>query len=501
MTVPSMARTFLAALEGGSANHPALVVPDGPRLTYGALRDEAERMARTLAALGVRRGDRVATVLTRPADSVIAFFGAGLAATAAPLNPGLTETEYRALLSGVRARVVVVPPGQASAVRRARTEGMLVVDAALGADGKFRVDANASGRQEPEHPSEEDVALVLHSSGTTGRPKRVALRHRHLMESAERIRDTYGLSPEDVSLAVMPLFHVHGLVASVLAVLRSGGTVLLPPRFDHAAFSSLAADHSVTWCTAVPTFHQLVLARCRADAPRPSRLRFLRSASAKLSLRTLTDLEARFAVPVIEAYGMTEAAHQIASNPLPPGRRVPGSVGPGTGVRVAVVDEQSRFVTEAMPGEVVIRGPNVIERYDDDPEADAGSFVDGWFRTGDAGSLDTDGYVRLAGRIREVINRGGEKIMPLEIDEVLGSHPAVAAAACFGTPHPLLGEEVAAAVVLRQPVSKGVLLRHCRERLAAFKIPKRLFIVAELPRTPLGKVSRLRLASLLGVAA
>ena len=391
--------------------------------------------------------------------------------------------------------------GHDGAVRRARTDGTLVVDAALGPDGTFRVDARAGGRREPEGPSEEDVALVLHSSGTTGRPKRVALRHRHLMESAARIHHTYGLSPDDVSLVVMPLFHVHGLVAAVLAALDSGGTVVLPTRLDHGAFPELAAVHSVSWCTAVPTFHQLILARCRADTPRPPRLRFLRSASAKLALRTLADLEARFGVPVIEAYGMTEAAHQIASNPLPPGRRVPGSVGPGTGVRVAVVDEQGRFLSEAMPGEIVIRGPNVIECYDDDPESDAGSFVDGWFRTGDAGSVDADGYVRLAGRIREIINRGGEKIMPLEIDEVLGSHPAVAAAACFGMPHPILGEEVAAAVVLRHPVSKGVLLRHCRERLAAFKIPKRLYVVAELPRTPLGKVSRLRLASLLGAAA
>ncbi|MCI0525867.1 MAG: AMP-binding protein, partial [Nitrospira sp.] len=309
-------------------------------------------------------------------------------------------------------------------------------------------------------PSPEDVALVLHTSGSTGRPKRVPLKHFNLVVSAQNIVNTYQLNSRDVSLCVMPLFHVHGLVASVLATLLSGGTVVVPSRFNPLSFWRIVQDYHVTWYSAVPTIHQLLLARVgrSGGAERPAGaefLRFIRSCSAPLSAETMQRMEDAFGVPVLEAYGMTEASHQMASNPLPPESRKPSTVGSGTGVRISIMDSKGKHLEVGQPGEVVIQGPNVIQGYENNLEANATSFVDGWFRTGDQGILDEDGYLRLIGRIKELINRGGEKIAPNEIDDVLRTHPAVAEAVSFGVPHPTWGEEVEAAVVLREPVKES----------------------------------------------
>jgi acyl-CoA synthetase (AMP-forming)/AMP-acid ligase II len=294
----------------------------------------------------------------------------------------------------------------------------------------------------------------------------------------------------------MPLFHVHGLVASTLATLSTGGTVVVPAKFSPLSFWRVARDHGVTWYSAVPTLHQLLLARAGEPGDpgkKPSgteRLRFIRSCSAALPPQVMHALEAAFGAPVLEAYGMTEAAHQMASNPLPPADHKPGSVGPGTDVRISIMDKEGRHLAQGDQGEVVIQGPNVIRGYENNPEANASSFVDGWFRTGDQGYLDADGYLHLVARIKELINRGGEKISPREIDEVLLTHPAVAEAVCFGVPHRTWGEEVAAAVVLRDTASEADLLAYCRERLADFKRPKQIHITDAIPRTATGKIQR-----------
>jgi len=294
-----------------------------------------------------------------------------------------------------------------------------------------------------------------------------------------------------VSLCAMPLFHVHGLVASVLSTFLSGGAVVAPSRFNPLSFWRTARDFRATWYSAVPTLHQLLLAR--AEHPRPAgaeQLRFIRSCSASLPPQVMHDLEAAFGAPVLEAYGMTEAAHQMASNPLPPRAHKAGSVGPGTDVRISIMDKEGRHLPRGQEGEVVIQGPNVIRGYENNPEANASSFVDGWFRTGDQGRLDADGYLHLVARIKELINRGGEKISPREIDEVLLAHPAVAEAVCFGVPHATWGEEVAAAVVLRGAASEADLLAYCRERLADYKRPKHIHITDAIPRTATGKIQR-----------
>ena len=300
-------------------------------------------------------------------------------------------------------------------------------------------------------PSPDDVALILHTSGSTGRPKRVPIMHGNMAASTHNIVAHYGLSPEDVSLCVMPLFHVHGLVASTLSTLLSGGTVVVPGKFSPLSFWRTVRDTGATWYSAVPTIHNLLLARAGEDRPVGAEgLRFIRSCSAALPPEMMETMERVFGAPVLEAYGMTEASHQMSSNPQPPAARKAGSVGPGTGVKIGIMDEAGNLLAQGDRGEVVIQGPNVVAGYENNPEANAKSYTNGWFRTGDQGFLDSDRYLTLTGRIKELINRGGEKIGPREIDEVLLKHPAVAEAVAFGVPHPTWGEEVAAAVVLKE---------------------------------------------------
>jgi acyl-CoA synthetase (AMP-forming)/AMP-acid ligase II len=294
----------------------------------------------------------------------------------------------------------------------------------------------------------------------------------------------------------MPLFHVHGLVASVLSTLLSGGTVVVPARFNPLGFWRTVRDHRVTWYSAVPTIHQLLLARTGATRPAGAEnLRFIRSCSAALPVETAQKMESAFGTPVLEAYGMTEASHQMASNPLPPAAHKFGTVGPATGIRIGIMGDSGQILEPGAQGEVVIQGPSVITAYENNPEANAKSFVNGWFRTGDQGTLDAEGYLRLTGRLKEMINRGGEKIAPLEIDEVLLAHPAVSEAVAFGMSHPTWGEEVAAAVVLREPTGEPDLIAHCRERLADFKVPRKLYVVTSIPRTATGKIQRLNVAA------
>jgi acyl-CoA synthetase (AMP-forming)/AMP-acid ligase II len=438
----------------------------------------------------------VAIALPNGLPAIVAFLAASLAGTAAPMNQNYHTEEFRFYLEDTTARLLLCPPIGADAAREAARDRVPVLSVAQDAAGVVYLEG-ASKKTAVDAPSAEDIALVLHTSGSTGRPKRVPLRHSNLAVSAANVAGSYALTPEDVSLCVMPLFHIHGLVASTLATLFSGGTVVVPTKFNPLAFWRLVREKRVTWVTAVPTLHQLLLERAaRLDSTsRPGTLRFVRSCSSPLSPQVMRQVEEVFGVPVLEAYGMTEAAHQMASNPLPPQPRKAGLVGPATGsVRISIMDERGNHLEAGQRGEVVIQGPNVFRGYENNPEANASAFTDGWFRTGDEGRLDADGYLQLTGRIKELINRAGEKIAPQQIDEVLLAHPAVAEAVAFGFPHPMLGEEVAAAVVLRSPESESALLKFCHQRLAAFECPKKLHIVESIPRTATGKVQRRNVA-------
>ncbi len=478
----------------------AIILPeDGTRVSYSKLREQIQDVADTFAGMGIGRGDRVAMALPNGLPAVVCFLGAAVAGTAAPLNPGYREEEFRFYLEDTNAKLLVLPEEGAEAARAAAGDSVPILTVSV-EDGRVTL-VGGVGSKTADAPGADDVALVLHTSGSTGRPKRVPLKQSNLVTSVGNIIETYGLTADDVSLCVMPLFHVHGLMASLMATLGSGGTVVVPSKFNPMAFWRVVREYGVTWYSAVPTMHQLLLTRVRSgEQVETGKLRFIRSCSASLAPETMASMETAFSVPVLEAYGMTEASHQMASNPLPPGNRRAGSVGPGTGVRIGIMDEEGNLLGPGEHGEVVIQGANVINGYESNPEANATSFTNGWFRTGDQGFLDENGYLTLVARIKELINRGGEKISPREIDEVLMRHPAVAEAVCFGVPHRMLGEEVAVAVVLREDASatEAGLMEYCQERLADFKSPKKIHIVTSIPRTATGKLQRRVVAATYG---
>lgn len=461
----------------------ALVSPEtGVQLTYAELRRQVREMADAFASSGIIHGDRVAIALPNGIPVVVSFLAASFAGTAAPLNPAYRYDEFAFYLEDTNAKLLVAGEEGVEEARRAAAAVNIPI-----------LSVGAPGRRRAEQPGPGQIALILHTSGSTGRPKRVPIAHRNLVVSAQNIARHYQLTAADVSLCVMPLFHVHGLVASVLATLYSGGKVVVPAKFNALSFWRTVREYGVTWYSAVPTIHQVLLARAGSERPAGAEtLRFIRSCSSPLAPEHMLKMEEVFGVPVLEAYGMTEASHQMASNPLPPDARVPGSVGQATGIGIGIMDEEGNLLPPGTPGEVVIRGASVVSEYENNPEANKSSFTNGWFRTGDQGVLDGAGYLTLIGRLKEMIIRGGEKISPRELDELLLTHPAVAEAVCFGFAHPTWGEEVAAAVVLRpeRKATEADLLKFCKERVAEFKRPKKIHIVPVVPKTASGKIQR-----------
>ncbi len=499
---------MLAGVAGSSPASPAVLAPARPPLTYGGLLAAVEAGGRRLRALGLSREDRVALVLPNGPEMALAFLTVASVATVAPLNPAYREAELTFYLTDLRARALVLGSSPASDARMvARRLGIPIIELISeesGAAGCFHLNGETGLSPSSDDPAgADDAALVLHTSGTTARPKQVPLTHRNLVASAQGIRATLGLTPADRCLNVMPLYHIHGLMAAILASMAAGASVVCTPGFYAPEFFAWVAAFNPTWYTAVPTMHQALLARAaeHRDLIATHPLRFIRSSSASLPPRVLHALEDTFGVPVVEAYGMTEAAHQMASNPLPPGERKPGSVGPAAGPDVAIMDEDGRLCPQGAVGEVVVRGPSIMDGYIENPEANRTAFTDGWFRTGDEGYLDEDGYLFLTGRLKEQINRGGEKIAPREIDEVLLDHPAVAQAVAFAAPDPKLGEDVAAAVMVREgmAVTEKTLRRFVAARLAPFKVPRRILFVDEIPKGPTGKLQRIGLAARLGI--
>jgi acyl-CoA synthetase (AMP-forming)/AMP-acid ligase II/thioesterase domain-containing protein/aryl carrier-like protein len=483
---------------------PAVLGVDSRPLGYRDLFDLVAGVAGELRGFGVTRTDRVALVLANGPEAATAFLAVGSAAICAPLNPAYREAELEFYLGDLEPKALILGPGTDSpavdVASRLRIE-VLPLQSDRREAGRFSLGAATPDTEPPAQP--EDVALVLHTSGTTSRPKLVPLTHANLCASAAGVASALGLRPEDRCLNVMPLFHIHGIVAGVLASLRAGASVICTPGFHAPSFLGWLERLEPTWYTAVPTMHQAVLARTGGRRPR-SRLRFVRSSSAPLPRRVARQLEAVLGVPAIEAYGMTEAAHQIASNPLPPGERRPGSVGRPTGPEIAIVDASGSPVAATAIGEVAIRGPSVFSGYEHNPEANALAFADGWFRTGDEGYLDGDGYLFLRGRLKEIINRGGEKVSPAEVEEALLGHRAVSQAVVFAVRDPRLGEEVGAAIVLRDDVpapAKHELQGFVGERLADFKVPRVVTFVSEIPKGATGKVQRIGLAERLGIGS
>ncbi len=497
--------TLQELLSKGADNDIAIAAPDMPGLTYGGLRALVQRSVAKFNAMGISRNDRVAIVLPNGPEMATAFIAVASGATAAPLNPAYKAEEFEFYMSDIAAKALVVEKGSDSpAVSVARKLGMRIVELApepqRGA-GSFVLGGQAASNG---HWAEaDDIALILHTSGTTSRPKIVPLAQRNICASAGNILRTLGFTPADRGLNIMPLFHIHGLMAGLLAPLLAGSAVFCTPGFNALRFFAWMQEARPTWYTAVPTMHQAILTRAAqnkaviADNP----LRFVRSSSSSLPPQVIAELEATFGAPVIEAYGMTEASHQMASNPLPPGSRKPGTVGIAAGPEIAIMDESGNMLPAGGTGEIVIRGPNVTSGYENNPKANGEAFTRGWFRTGDQGMMDGAGYISITGRLKEIINRGGEKVSPREVDEILMDHPAVLQVVTFAMPHDKLGEEVAAAVVLRDGmnVTEKELRHFAGERLAAFKVPRKVLFLPEIPKGATGKLQRIGLAQKLGL--
>ncbi|RUS22101.1 hypothetical protein BC937DRAFT_90432, partial [Endogone sp. FLAS-F59071] len=513
--VPSSTMSTLTSIfTAHSSTCPAIIIPStSPNpvtLSYPQFHQALRSFQRQLTAQlpDLKPGSVVSASLPNSLEFAITFLGStNLRLVSAPLNSAYKEEEFKFYLDDAKSSAMIVTRGEAAknspAVKAAKSFGIAVVEVWWDSAKKdVVVEVIGKGKKGGKgvddstiKPEPEDVALLLHTSGTTGKPKGVPLTHLNLTTTMANIIRTYDLVPTDRTLLVMPLFHVHGLMCSFLATLLSGGTVVIPPKFSATTFWKEFEEGSCNWYTAVPTIHQILLVHPPAKTPH---LRFIRSCSSALAPATFHALESAFKAPVLEAYSMTEATHQMTSNPLPPKSRKPGSVGLGQGVEVAVLDETGVAVAQGEIGEVCIRGANVTKGYLNNAKASAESFHrDRWFRTGDQGKLDPEGYLFLTGRLKELINRGGEKISPVEVDSAMLEHPAVAEAVSFAVPDEMYGQEVQAAIVLRNDYKKSEEAKVAEEvrkfletKLAKFKVPKKIYVTDTMPKTATGKIQR-----------
>lgn len=485
----------------------ALLAPGRSPLTYQKLYNHIGSVRAELSARGIGSNDPVAIALPNGPEMAVSFVAVTSLAIAAPLNLGYSLEEFDFYLTDLGARAVITQSDVDSPIRNAaEAHAIPVIELSPLRDAEAGLFALAGGGlsflTRDAYPCPDDKALILHTSGTTSRPKQVPLSHANLCSSAYQIRQTLALTSKDRCLNIMPLFHIHGLVAAMLASFAAGASIVCTPGFYAPEFFSWMKTFCPTWYTAVPTMHQAILARAAVvqeqivDCP----LRFIRSSSSALPPQVFKALEATFGVPVIEAYGMTEAAHQMASNPLPPRKRKIGTVGQATGKEIAIMDEHGNILPSGKIGEIVVRGPGIMHGYAHNPTANAQAFTRGWFRTGDQGYLDSDSYLFITGRLKEIINRGGEKISPREVEEVLLSHDAIGQAVAFAIPDAKLGEEVAVAVVLKaeMTLSEREIQEFAALHIAAFKVPRYVAILKEIPTGPTGKMQRSNLGKILG---
>jgi acyl-CoA synthetase (AMP-forming)/AMP-acid ligase II len=495
-------------LAHGADAAPAISAPGRSALSFGALRALIETTIAALNGIGIGRNDRVAIVLPNGPEMASSFIACASGVTSAPLNPAYRADEFEFYLADLNAKALIVERGSASpAVAVAQKLGVRIVELVpqleAGA-GAFVLDVPAGPAcAHGGYAQADDVSMVLHTSGTTSRPKIVPLSQRNLAASAQNIRDTLKFTATDCGLNIMPLFHIHGLIAGVMAPLAAGSQVFCTPGFNALKFFGWMDEARPTWFTAVPTMHQAILGRASKNLDVIARhpLRFMRSSSSSMPPQVIKEAEEVFGAPLVEAYGMTEATHQMASNPLPPAARKPGTVGIAAGPEIAIMGEDGTLLPRGDTGEIVIRGANVTAGYESNPKANAEAFLNGWFRTGDQGVMDAEGYISITGRLKEIINRGGEKVSPREVDEILMDHPAVAQVVCFGMPHAKLGEEVAACVVLRegQQATERELQAFVGTRAAEFKVPKKILFMEEIPKGATGKLQRIGLAAKLGL--
>ena len=485
-----------------------------PPLNYQGLIDVMKETIAQLNSIGIGRGDRVAIVLPNGPEMAVSFLAVAAGASAAPLNPAYRADEFDFYMADLGAKAVIVMDDDDTAAIGA-AEGHNIPVLKLKSQeraGAFQLDISNAPKADAEKsgPSEpDDEALVLHTSGTTSRPKVVPLSNMNVITSAKNIKATLMLDDTDRSLNIMPMFHIHGLIASLLSSMAAGAEVIFSPGFNALKIFQWFDEIKPSWYTAVPTMHQAIVSRAKrnADIVAGMKLRFVRSSSSSLPVPVMEDVEATFSCAVIEAYGMTEAAHQMASNPLPPAERKPGSVGQSAGPDIAILSAEGKDVSTGGEGEICIRGANVFDGYENNEAANAEAFHGDWFRTGDQGYLDDDGYLRISGRLKEIINRGGEKISPREVDDVIQAHSDVAQVVTFALPHPKLGEDVAAVIVLEESAAgkdhkdiEADIKAFAAAKLADFKVPRVINFIDEIPKGATGKLQRIGLAEKLGMA-
>jgi acyl-CoA synthetase (AMP-forming)/AMP-acid ligase II/acyl carrier protein len=481
----------------------AIMAPGRQSLTYSGLLQHLDSTVETLNGMGIGRGDVVALLLHNGPEAATAFLATAACSISAPLNPGYREKEFEYYMSDLRPKALIILEDDDSPARTvANARGIQVVELTVDAGaaaGTFNLVGGKSGRaKRPGVAEPGELAVVVHTSGTTSAPKLVPLTQSNICSSAHHVTDALALAGSDRCLCMMPMFHLNALVGTILSSIASGSSIICASRFDSALFPGWMEDFHPTWYSGSPTIHQAVLdlARDNPQMVANSSLRLIRSSTSALPTRVIADLGAAYNTLVIESYGMTEASYLIASNPLPPGKRKPGSVGIASGSVVAIMSDDGELLPRGETGEIVIKGPNVMEGYLDNPEANAESFVNGWLRTGDQGYLDNDGYLFINGRLKEIIIRGGQNVTPREVDDVLLQHPAVAHAVTFSVPHPTLGEDIAAAVVLNRfaSASEQEIRALAFEQLADYKVPSQILIVDDLPKGPTGKLLRIGLA-------
>ena len=482
----------------------ALTSEISSKLSYKDLKLFIDKISKQLAGNGLSNKDRAAIVLPNGPYMASSFLAISSYMSAAPLNPSYKSEEYEFYLKDLNPKIVLVEKNSENPVvdvaKKLKIELCEINPEKDGPSGIFNIYEKES---EYSLPNESDEALVLHTSGTTSRPKIVPLTNKNIFSSAENISKSLNLSENDHCLNIMPLFHIHGLIAILASSMKAGASVCASNGFNAIKFLDLAKSEKITWYSGVPTMHQTILLRAHRnlEIAKGLKLRLIRSSSASLPPAVFNDLNDVFSCPVIEAYGMTEATHQMTSNPLPPKQQKAGFVGLPAGPEVCIMNENGEVLKQGDEGEVCIKGENVTVGYDNNEEANKTSFTNGWFRTGDQGYFDKEGYLKISGRLKEIINKGGEKISPLEVDNVLMDHPFIDQAVCFGYDDKMLGENIASAIIIKsgETCSENDVLQYAQEKLAKFKIPKKIFFVEEIPKGATGKLQRNVLAKKFGL--
>ena len=474
------------------------------KLSYGEFKIFNEKISRQLAATNIINSDRAAIVLPNGPLMASSFLSISSYMSAAPLNPSYKQEEFEFYLDDLKPKFLLVEPNSKSlAVIAAKNLNIPVFEMKISDNQPLGTFELFDKETDYKNPNDYDEALVLHTSGTTSRPKIVPLSNLNIFTSAVNISKSLKLTADDHCLNIMPLFHIHGLIAVLSASAKVGASVCASNGFNALKFLDLAETQNITWYSGVPTMHQAILLRAQknSDKAKKLNLRFIRSSSASLPPAIFEQLNDIFKTPVIEAYGMTEATHQMASNPLPPAIQKPGLVGMPAGPEICIMNDKNEKLSQGEIGEICIKGDNVTNGYENNPEANKQSFVNDWFRTGDEGFFDEDGYLKISGRLKEIINKGGEKISPLEVDNILMDFPPIDQALCFGYKDKMLGEDIAVAIKLKENKSctEDDIKSYANEKLAKFKIPKKIFIVEDIPKGATGKLQRIGLAKKFGL--